>query len=102
MNRIKETVAKGALATGLFLGIGSCSVDVITCPGEVERGNHELPSVYCDENPDSDNLFNSPGTTEQKLMYAGFGLAVLGAGALVLVKRDEQPIAQDVVRGHEL
>lgn len=85
-----ETITKGAIATGLVIGIGSCSVDVMTCPGEVETGNSDMPKLVCDENPESDNLINNPGTTEQKIMFGGFTVAVVGGTILAAAKWREE------------
>ena len=92
MNRVRQTFARGAMAAGMALGVNSCSVDVATCPGEVEGGNRDVFYVYCDENPNEDDLLNSPGTLEQKVMYLAFASAV-GGVALYPWRRKEQPEA---------
>lgn len=86
MNKTMETVTKAAVVAGLFTGAVSCSVDVVTCPGEVETGNSDMPKMVCDENPESDNLINNPGTTEQKIMFGGFAVAVAGGALLAATK----------------
>lgn len=86
-----ETVTKAAVVAGLFTGAVSCSVDVVTCPGEVEAGNSDMPKIVCDENPESDNLINNPGTTEQKMMFGGFAVAIAGGTLLAVTKWREEP-----------
>lgn len=93
MRRIMRRTAELMIVGGSLIGVGSCLADVATCPGEIQDGDTggdvDAPVLLCDEHPESDDLFNSPGTTEQKVMYGSLVVVALGAGTITLLNRSE-------------
>ncbi len=84
-SRMRETAARAAVGLGCLGAVFSWGVDVLTCPGEVKQAGSgtEVATVpYCDEDPQHNNLLNSPGTPEQKFTYGSIALAMLGGISL--------------------
>jgi hypothetical protein len=81
---IRNRIATGITVTGLAIGFSSWGHDVLTCPGEVKGpfGPESAPILYCDENPQANNIGDNPGTPEQKIMYAAYLLAAMGGISL--------------------
>ena len=82
----KERLALGVTIAGVAGSVASWSTDVITCPGPVEHPK-DTPILVCDENPNSDNILDNPGTIEQKLLYGSIVIGTMGGLALARSRR---------------
>jgi hypothetical protein len=92
MSKFGEAIGRGLVISGSLGFVGSCSVDVATCPGEVEETSGEVFAVYCDEDPEVDHFGFRPGTPEQWLMLGSAAAVLAGTAILVIGRKQEEGI----------